>query len=210
MWADDAVAHRGPSKTKPNSLERELNTMIFAHLPAGYLVAKRLFPRLANRATAWKPFLFAAALGAIAPDVDLLYFHFIDVGHFNHHTYPTHFPIVWLGLMLGSALAGRVWRGRRIGPLALIISINGFSHLCLDSVAGQIWWLAPFVDQPFSLVGVLALHHSWVFNFFFHWTYGLELLIIAGAFWVAWGARRLPLGHGGLKPALIKIPGRRP
>lgn len=51
----------------------------------------------------------------------------------------------------------------------------------LDSVVGDIWWFAPFVDRPFALFTVPALYKPWWLNFFLHWSFALELAICAWA-----------------------------
>jgi inner membrane protein len=57
-------------------------------------------------------------------------------------------------------------------------------HLCLDSIVGDIWWLAPFVDRPFSLFTVPALYQPWWLNFLLHWSFGLELGLVVWAVFV--------------------------
>ena len=51
--------------------------MITAHLPSGYVLA---------RVFRWTGLSFAAALvGATFPDIDLIWFYFIDDRAFHHH-----------------------------------------------------------------------------------------------------------------------------
>ena len=42
-----------------------------------------------------------------------------------------------------------------------------------DSVVGDIWWFAPFIDRSF------ALYTPWWLNFVLHWSFALELAICA-------------------------------
>lgn len=127
----------------------------------------------------------AGMAGAIAPDVDMLYFYLVDQRQHHHHTYFTHFPVVWLTLLLLSLL----WMGmsrRKTGPtLATVFALNGFIHLLLDSIVGDIWWLAPAVDRSFALFTVPALYQPWWLNFLLHWSFALEIALVAGAVW-AW------------------------
>jgi inner membrane protein len=120
-------------------------------------------------------------LGAIAPDIDLLYYFLIDPSqprHY-HHTYITHFPIFWLTLLLISVLwLGWLHNRSKNQTRSLIFSLNGFIHTVLDTLTGHISWLAPFMDKPFSLTA----DASAATMYFTRWTFGLELLLILWAF----------------------------
>lgn len=37
----------------------------------------------------------AAMLGSVVPDLDMVYFHFVDGGRTHHHAYVTHWPLFW-------------------------------------------------------------------------------------------------------------------
>jgi inner membrane protein len=62
-----------------------------------------------------------------------------------------------------------------------IFSAGGLLHMVLDSVVGDIWWFAPFIDRPFALFTVPALYTPWWLNFLLHWSFALELAICVGA-----------------------------
>src|SRR5262249_26358818 len=83
--------------------------------------------------------------------------------------------VVWLGF-------GRT--GRSGAALATIFSFNGFVHLLLDSIVGRIWWLAPFVDRPFSLFTVHGTYKPWWLNFMLHWSFALEIALLISAAWL--------------------------
>jgi len=53
--------------------------------------------------------------------------------------------------------------------------------MVLDSIVGDIWWFAPFVDQRFSLFTVPALYKPWWLNFILHWSFALELAVVGSA-----------------------------
>lgn len=163
--------------------------MIIAHLPAGYVTSKLLFPHFGARGALFKPFLWAGMLGAVAPDLDLLYFHLVDHRQHQHHTYWPHFPIVWASLLLMSAIWFYTEHSRKRAALAVIFSLNGFIHLFLDTIVGNIWWFAPFVDKPFAFFTVPAHYEPWWLNFLLHWSFALELAIVA---WAAYLWRRSP------------------
>ena len=73
--------------------------------------------------------------------------------------------------------------------LALIFSINGFIHMLLDSIVGDIWWLAPVIDQPYALFTVEAVYKPWWLNFILHWSFALEILVF---FWAIYLWRSKP------------------
>ena len=155
--------------------------MFFAHLPAGYLVSRCL-----NRGgpkTHLKWTLVAGMLGGIFPDVDLLYLYLLDATPQHHHTYWTHLPIAWLGLGLLTWLAAR-HRDVAFRQALAAFLLGWLSHLLLDSLTGDIWWLYPLIDQPYSLAHVDALYQPWWMNFMLHWSMALELAIIAFAIWL--------------------------
>lgn len=160
--------------------------MIIGHAPAGYLISSRLhrhFPEIGRRA-----FLAAGMLGAIAPDIDMLYFYLIDNRQHHHHTYFTHWPVVWLALLALSVL----WlKSRRsaMAALATIFSLNGMVHMVLDTTVGEIWWLAPYLDRAFAFFTVPALYKPWWWNFILHWSFGLEILVCFVALY-AWRRTR--------------------
>ncbi len=42
----------------------------------------------------------AALIDALIPDLDMLYFHFVDFGSTHHHMFVTHWPLAWLAIGL--------------------------------------------------------------------------------------------------------------
>lgn len=155
--------------------------MIFGHLPAGYLVAKLLFLRNESRGVALKSYLLAGMFGATAPDLDMFYFYFVDHRQHHHHTYWTHYPVVWIVLLLVSVSLRRFTRTGKFAAYATIFSLNGLIHMLLDTFAGDVWWFAPFLNRSFSLYVVHPLYQPWWLNFILHWSFALEMAMIVGA-----------------------------
>ncbi|KHD08073.1 hydrolase [Candidatus Thiomargarita nelsonii] len=155
--------------------------MIIGHLPAGYVFSKLIANKLVSRKSQ-RLFVFVGVIGAIAPDFDMFYFHLIDNRQHHHHTYWSHYPILWLGLLLFCS----VWlpSKKSAALLGLIFSVNGLIHMFLDSIVGDIWWFAPFVDKPFALFTVPALYSPWWLNFILHWSFALELFILMWAVFI--------------------------
>jgi hypothetical protein len=152
-----------------------------AHLPAGYIASKLAYRRCDPLEVSYPAFMLAGMAGALAPDLDLAWQYLVDNGARHHHTYFTHYPVSWLAV-LGVAFA---WHGEadRKEPAALwcIFALNGFVHICLDSVVGDIRWLAPFSDEFYALARVPAVHKPWWLNFLLHWSMLLEAAIVIAA-----------------------------
>ena len=155
--------------------------MLTAHLPSGYVLA-----RLVGRPA---PLVLAAALsGSMVPDLDMLWFHFVDNGAIHHHRYWPHIPLIWFGIALVS-LALLLRTHYLTAGLAFFAAI--FLHLALDTITGGILWLYPVNDRLFTLVVVPATQSHWVLSFILHWTFLLELAVWAMAAWL-WVRRPRP------------------
>lgn len=176
--------------------------MIIGHLPAGYVASKLMFGRFRSTGVALKPFLWAGVVGAIAPDFDMAYFLLIDHRQHHHHTYLTHFPIVWFTLLLLSTVWLYASRSKTRPALATIFALNGCIHLVLDSIVGDVWWLAPFVDKPVAFFIVPALYKPWWLNFLLHWSFALELAVVIWAIYL-WRRSPSPIINGGAKQPML-------
>ncbi|MDO4643474.1 MAG: metal-dependent hydrolase [Cardiobacteriaceae bacterium] len=163
--------------------------MITAHAAAGYIVARWLYrlkpPRVGARVWAW-----CGAVSGLLPDIDMLWFYVIDHKTVHHHRYLTHWPLLWLLCLL---IAGVCWRRRHSTwtAIALLFAINGMVHMVLDTIVGDIWWLMPSVNQPFSFFTVTPRYQPWWLNFILHWTFLLELALWGGAAWLFCHPRRV-------------------
>jgi hypothetical protein len=87
--------------------------MLIAHLPSGYVLG-RLMPRQGAAV------MGAALIGAMLPDLDMIWFHFVDAGKWHHHVYWPHLPWVWAVAALvafhflpGEGIWCRVWPSLR-------------------------------------------------------------------------------------------------
>ena len=111
----------------------------------------------------------------------MLYFLLIDHQRHHHHTYWTHFPIVWFSLTL--AAIGWLLRARDPRPplLAVLFAVNGFGHMLLDTIVGGIWWFAPFANWQVHMFDVPSLYRPWWLNFIFHWSFGFEIALVLWA-----------------------------
>lgn len=156
--------------------------MITAHLPAGYVLA---------RTQDWRgPVLWAALLGAIFPDFDLLFFYFIDDRAIHHHRYWVHAPAFAL-VCSGAAylLAGRVAKAWTKAIVAF--GAAWLVHIVLDSVTGGIMWLWPVSGDLYRLIevpGRAGVH--FLVAFLTHWTIVFEIAIWIAALGFAWRQRQ--------------------
>ncbi len=148
--------------------------MFIAHLPGGYLLS-----RITPAALPLSPLL----LGSVAPDFDILLI-LMDLAHGHHHTFLTHRPAIWLGLV-GAATVFRA-------PWLIAFALGGLCHLSLDSVGGMINWAWPFGDFVLGLIDVPRRPGHWVLSFLLHPIFAVELMIcaVAGAVW--WQSKKKP------------------
>lgn len=173
--------------------------MFIAHLPAGYMCARLLNPR-ADRGV-MPALVLAGMAGGIFPDIDLIYGALVDGGRVHHHLYWPHLPLVWAGVSLLFLLVLLVRRrpgGVRRGLCGAFIA-GAWSHVLLDTVAGDIWWLWPWLDTPYSLVHIPAIHTTWWLNYLLHWSFVAELAIVILA--LVWEGLRPVLRRRTWRPA---------
>jgi hypothetical protein len=150
--------------------------MFIAHLPAGYLISseinRRLFPLSGDR-----NLMLSGLIGSISPDFDLIYYYLIDNRQHDHHSYWSHYPVLWVSMLCLSVVLFYKSKGGRVAAIFMLFSVNGFFHMLLDSVCGDIMWFAPIDNQAFSLIRIFSLYQPWWLNFIFHWTFLIELFI---------------------------------
>lgn len=168
--------------------------MIIGHLPFGYLVSKLLSKSVDGSKINLRLFIIFGIAGAVAPDIDMFYFYLIDNRQQHHHSYWPHFPIVWVSLLLVCAIWYQVVLNKIKAVFGLIFSFCGFLHMLLDSIVGDIWWFAPFIDKSYSLFTVPALYKPWWLNFIFHWSFLLELVILFMAI-ILWFRNKIVLSE---------------
>lgn len=153
--------------------------MFIAHLPAGYVIA-RGFHRCG---TMVRGGMAACLLGSLFPDIDLLWFYLVDGCRYHHHSYVTHWPVVWL-LLLTAAGIGWMCHRRNMAVPVFFFAFSGLVHVLLDGVVGDIQLFAPWSDTYYALATVPARVQPWWLNFFLHWSMLVELLICAAAVWL--------------------------
>ncbi|MDA9207846.1 metal-dependent hydrolase [Octadecabacter sp.] len=151
--------------------------MITAHLPSGYVVG-----RLWAKAPLVLP---AAVLGGILPDFDMIWFYLIDDRAFHHHRYWVHIPAFWAAIaVIALPLVTVCARHYLTAACAFFAAL--LTHVCLDTIAGDIMWHWPWSTKFTHLVTIPARYESWVLNFVLHPVFVLELLIWAAAIFLFW------------------------
>jgi len=142
--------------------------LIIGHLPAGYLAACAVAKLSVSRHLFW-----AVLVGSVFPDIDMLWFHFVDHGAVHHHGYLTHRPAIWIAvLVMGMLLRNLIIAGFGIGAIL---------HITLDTIAGAVAWAWPFSDVPNTLVEVQPTHDHWILSFLWHWTFKVEIAVTLAA-----------------------------
>lgn len=162
--------------------------MFIAHIPSGYIFSSMLAERVRNLPASAAAVITSGMFGAWAPDFDMAYFYLVDHRQTHHHRYFSHWPLVWLVLLVASAVCLRLSRSPKSPLLALVFCSGCMLHLVLDSLVGDIWWFAPFVDRPFAMFTVSAVFDPWWLNFILHWSFGVELAICLWA-WLIYRRR---------------------
>lgn len=156
--------------------------MIIGHIPSGYIFVKYLIRKTPKSNDVTKRIMLAGVLGAVAPDIDMLYFYLIDNRQTHHHLYWSHYPIVWFTLLSATFFLHKTIRCETQTYLGLVFCGGGIVHLLLDSVVGDIWWFAPFYNEPFSIFDVSDVYKSWWLNFVLHWSFALEMSLCVWAY----------------------------
>lgn len=146
--------------------------MFIAHAPAGWWISRLPCFSLHRRNAT-----IAAVVGSLVPDLDMLRFWLWDHGQVHHHRYWTHLPACWLAITVVTLL---LLRGRhRVVAAAFFAGV--FSHLVLDTVAGDIAWLWPVDPAFFHLITIAPTKGHWILSFVLHPSFLLELAIAASA-----------------------------
>jgi len=161
--------------------------MFIGHLPAGYLLTKAL---TRGPLPLPKGLMAMGLVASVLPDLDLIWFYLVDARQTVHHAYLFHMPLFWVALAAGIWGLGRLLRWRHAGLFAAVALANLLLHMGLDTIAGGIGWLRPFSEVETTLVQVPARYHWWVWNFVLHWSFALEILVVAAAGMVFWRERR--------------------
>jgi inner membrane protein len=152
--------------------------MIIGHLPAGYILTKKL-----QHYFEYSQYLWVGLLASILPDFDILYiihtYFFYDKIE-SHHNYWTHIPFFWLVAALIILVAFTIKKRGNYRLISLFFFCNIILHIFLDFLTGgKIKWFYPLSDKSFSLFEGPALYRLWIFPI--RWTLSFEIILILWA-----------------------------
>jgi hypothetical protein len=154
----------------------------FAHLPAGYIVSRLLFNSVEQRITSYKRYLFWGLFGAVAPDIDHIYLLLFNPRQPDHHLYFPHYPVFWFSLLfLSWCLLVISKKNEQNSSLFFLFSLEGTTHMILDSVSRHIYWLAPLSSRIFSIEHLIHLRMPWFIERYPYWELSLEASILVWA-----------------------------
>lgn len=154
--------------------------MFIAHLPAGWVATAALLRGHDVGPSARRRLFALGLLASVLPDFDLAWFYWVDDQQHVHHAYVTHKPAAWLLALAAVAMALWIRRASRTAWLALsVFGANVMLHLVLDTTAGGIRWLWPATETEFAIAQPTARYEPWYMNFVLHWTFALEMMIVA-------------------------------
>lgn len=156
--------------------------MIIGHIPSGYILSRWLADKPIGRDINPRLLDITCIAGAIAPDVDWFYYFLVDNQEHLHHTYWTHYPIVWTGLLLLFSVYYRYFLKNPSVLLGAVFSAACLLHVVLDSIVGNILWFAPFSNESYAMFHVAEVYRPWWLSYVLHWTFSVELLLV---FWAA-------------------------
>lgn len=151
--------------------------MLIAHLPAGFLLTRRILDHARPDVKLSRRLLVLGLIASVLPDLDLLHFYLIDQRQTLHRLYWPHLPMFWLAPAAVCFLVCALSRSKLLTLVFLTFYANVFLHLVLDTVAGPVFWLYPFDKTGLVLIDLPARYGWWIWNVVLHWTFGLELMI---------------------------------
>jgi inner membrane protein len=132
----------------------------------------------------------ASATASATADLDLLWFYLVSDRPVVHHAFWPHLPGAWLLAGGAAVFAFSLVRAPRPVWLGIgLVLVNVWIHLVLDTIVGGVRWGWPVSETEYRLFTVTARYRPWYVNFLAHWTFALELLVVALAWW-QFGRRR--------------------
>ncbi len=150
--------------------------MFIAHLPAWYILTKKLQKHIKNT-----KYFFIGLVGSIFPDSDILYFYLIDNKQNLHHSYWIHRPFYWLIITVIFFFTIWLLKREKYYLFGIVFFSNIFLHLFLDTIVWKVEWLFPISNKAYYFFDVPDVYDYRVYNFVFHWTFLFEVLIILWA-----------------------------
>ncbi len=152
--------------------------MLIGHLPVGYFLTSYLIKK--NHLPLNKVWLGLGLVASVLPDFDIIYPILFNDSLGSHRYFFTYIPLFWLALWLGAWAGYKIFKRVWLRWAILIIFVNVFAHLLLDTVFVGVRWFWPIYQ---GLVGIYNVGFTGGFlvdNYFHHWFWYLEI-----ALWLA-------------------------
>ena len=159
--------------------------MLIAHMASGYVVAKAFKQEK-------KPIIISSMIFSVLPDLGLLYFYLFDSSIIHRHFFP-HLPVVMVSTLLITLPLYPLKFFEKLRIYYLLFFTNWFVHLVLDTFTERIFWLYPLSNHGFQLIEVPAVYSHWIVSFILHWSFVVELAIVALALILFFRARKREL-----------------
>ena len=157
--------------------------MLIAHIPSGYLVAKAFKQKK-------KSVIISSLIFSIWPDLGLIYFYLFDTTSIIHRQYFPHLPVVMVSVLFVTLPLYRMKFFEKLRIYYQLFFVNWFIHLVLDTFTERIFWLYPLSNHGFQFIEIPATFNHWIISFVFHWSFAVELAIVAFALVLFLRARR--------------------
>lgn len=101
-------------------------------------------------------------IGAVFPDIDLLYFYLFDNRSVHHHKYFLHWFSFWIPIFLISYFNSKFSKYTSGLALAVVsFSSAALLHVSLDTFVGDVWIFAPLIDKPYVFFEVTPRYEPW-------------------------------------------------
>jgi len=160
--------------------------MLIAHIPAGYIVAKTFKQEK-------KSLIVSSLIFSVWPDLGLIYFYFFDNATSHRHYFP-HLPIVMIMIFILTVPLYHMKFFEKMKMYYVLFFVNWLMHLILDTFTERIFWLYPFSDEGFMLIEIPAVYNHWIISFILHWSFAVELAIVAFALILFFKAKKTKQG----------------
>jgi len=152
--------------------------MIIGHLPIGYFVSRYLIKKL--KLPLNNVWLGVGIFAAILPDLDYLYWIFSNSQNNTHRGYLTGYPLFYLTLFILCVIIYRIFNKKWLKFAIIIIYINIFVHLSLDTVFYGIKWFYPLSAAYVGIYNVGGYGSGvgvQIPNYWQHWYWYLEIAL---------------------------------
>jgi len=147
--------------------------MLIAHIPSGYIISKIYKQEK-------KSVVVSSLIFSVWPDLDLIYFYLFDSSVSHRHFFP-HLPIVMVVAFIITLPLYWMKLFEKMRIYYVLFFVNWLVHLILDTVTERIFWLYPVSNHGFQLIEVPAVFNHWIISFVLHWSFAIELTIVAFA-----------------------------